>query len=62
VGNDPDRQATPERATLNHNRKANVGFVDTHVELMGEPQLRRESLWHPIRLPGFWSGLRLDLD
>jgi prepilin-type N-terminal cleavage/methylation domain-containing protein/prepilin-type processing-associated H-X9-DG protein len=50
---------TPEWVRYRHVDKANVGFVDTHVEMMGPAKLRAplsESAactWHPLRPPGW---------
>lgn len=55
------REDNPARmANLLHMNKANVAFLDTHVELVAPARLEKTALWHPPRPPNFFSGLKLD--
>jgi prepilin-type processing-associated H-X9-DG protein len=54
---------TAEAPQLRHNGKANVGFLDSHVEMLGKAKLTppanemQASLWHPQRAPN-WDPAR----
>jgi len=56
--NDPNEDKP--RVAYRHNKKANIGFLDTHVERMNPTQLARPadekaaSVWHPQR-PANWK-------
>ncbi len=58
---DPDKMAK-----LNHVKKANVSFLDTHVELTAPARLKKSKelavgdLWRPARPAGFYNNLKLD--
>jgi prepilin-type processing-associated H-X9-DG protein len=65
ASNGAQRDDDPAKmAKRNHMQKANVAFLDTHVELAGEGKLSKAktdcALFHPKRPPNFWQGLKID--
>jgi prepilin-type processing-associated H-X9-DG protein len=59
---------TAEAPQLRHNSKANVGFLDSHVELLGKAKLTppanemQGSIWHPTRAAGWNPASETALD
>ncbi|MHC4674603.1 MAG: hypothetical protein ACYTBZ_19135, partial [Planctomycetota bacterium] len=44
----------PEKVVAyRHNKRANVGFLDTHVERHTSATLRKPAMWHPERAPNW---------
>lgn len=53
------KNTSVSQPALRHLQKGNVGFVDTHVELMGRPRMSKDALWFPPRPAGFYNNIQL---